>query len=296
MFTDILSYILTRDRTTDGVVSSARVGLEGKLAVSSYNNSTVTIDTGIAIVDGKIYSSDAQISFNFPGNSTYYVVLRKTWATQQVRMAMTTSIVQIDGVSWDLPICAFVRVGGVITQRLDLRNFIGFPERKYVPYLAGEVNLYYNSSYPNTQRMGVTLPYQSTVGNPYRDPVLGDLYRLLLVIPGDYNSNLRIEMLTDNTSGTDGLTMCVNKTLYVIHRNSGITLNLYIASSIAVPLGSGSYAYNTFVEHGVDFTTDLRAWRGEALYYTVQRDYANAADTAADNSLNVGVRFIVSYL
>jgi hypothetical protein len=124
MFSDVFAMLLSMDRTTQGVVPSERTGFDGLLEVTNPTGTTISVDTGIALVDGKVFASDANESFTTSGDGTYYAVVRKSWAAQTARLALVTSVVQTDGVTWDLPLATIVVSGGTHTVT-DTRVFLG---------------------------------------------------------------------------------------------------------------------------------------------------------------------------
>ena len=104
--------------------------------------SPVSIGTGYAMVDGKWHKSDAAVDFVI-ANPTVNpridrIVLRKTWATQLVRLTLISgaeaaaptlpAITQNDGSVWDITLWAvYIDVAGNITL-IDERNFIPYKE------------------------------------------------------------------------------------------------------------------------------------------------------------------------
>lgn len=108
--------------------------------------SPISVNTGRAFVHGSWYESDAVTSFNIasppPTQSRIdTLVLRKTWSTQQVRLAVLTgtnavvpsapTITQDATVTkiWEFPLYdIYINSAGVITSLVD--------RREYVPYLS----------------------------------------------------------------------------------------------------------------------------------------------------------------
>jgi len=103
--------------------------------------SPVTVDTGAALVYGMFYNSDEAVSVNIPtpssGNSRYdRIVLRRTWNTQQVRVARVSgvaaaspsipSLTQTVGSVWEIPLAtALISDTGNITLTDD-RTYCAF--------------------------------------------------------------------------------------------------------------------------------------------------------------------------
>lgn len=126
---------------------SANVGVLAQrlneLAVAGAT-SPVSVATGEALVHGTWYQNDASenVAIPTPGSATRVdrVVLRKNWTAQTVRITRIAgtegggapSLVQSDGVTWDVPLAQVsITTGGAITLT-DEREFIFDP--------AGSVN------------------------------------------------------------------------------------------------------------------------------------------------------------
>jgi hypothetical protein len=122
MFSDLYAMLFTRDRASQGVIVTDNPSYSGLLQVTHSGGTTLSVASGIAMVDGKIFASDAAVTFNTSGNGTYYVVARKTWNVQTVRLALVTSVVQLDGVTWDLPLATIV-VSGATHTITDTRGY-----------------------------------------------------------------------------------------------------------------------------------------------------------------------------
>lgn len=110
--------------------------------------SPISVNTGRAFVHGSWYESDASVSFNIatpPATQSRIdtLVLRKTWSTQQVRLAVLTgtnavvpsaptltqdaTVLKI----WEFPLYdIYINSAGVITSLVD--------RREYVPYLSSQ--------------------------------------------------------------------------------------------------------------------------------------------------------------
>ena len=123
------------------------------LNLSGLPASPVTIESGRALVDGTWYETDASVSVAIPTPAINprvdRIVLRKTWATQVVRVARIAgvenaipappAVSQVDGVLWDLPLWqVFISVGGVIAYFRDERDFIG----QYEPVGLSDTNIH----------------------------------------------------------------------------------------------------------------------------------------------------------
>ena len=118
----------------------------------------VNIDTGRALVNGIWYESDAAVSVAIPTPGANprvdRLVLRADWALQTVRVfriagaeaaaPVPPAIVQVDGVTWDLPLWqVHVTVGGVISYFRDERTFIG----QYEPGAISDDHVYIDDDF-----------------------------------------------------------------------------------------------------------------------------------------------------
>lgn len=124
MWSDMYRDMFQIDRTVESVIRGAENNLE-VLGVSS----PVSIDTGCAIVDGKYYKSDTSVDIVIPTPAVSTridrIVLRKTWATQLVRLHRIAGVegggvpalTQVDGTTWDVPLAqvSIVITTGLIT-------------------------------------------------------------------------------------------------------------------------------------------------------------------------------------
>lgn len=124
--------LFSHDRTVQGVIP----GYESELEVTNPAGNTIRVSPGAALVDGKIYETDADIdnTITTPGaGSNYYrVVLSKDWAAQTVRVDVlgpdvvsAPTVTQTDGTLWEVSL-ATIRItsGGTITIT-DTRRYIG---------------------------------------------------------------------------------------------------------------------------------------------------------------------------
>ena len=124
-FTDNWRYLFMVDRAAQGVIPSQDFN---DLEVTG-TNSPVSVDTGIALVDGKLYRNDASLDLDVStpssSNRKDRLVLRKDWAAQTVRAVVIEgtegsgsfpSITQTDGTTWDFIIAEWtIDTGGNIT-------------------------------------------------------------------------------------------------------------------------------------------------------------------------------------
>lgn len=110
-FTDIYRLLFTSDPAAQGIVSGYLNQLAGSGSVSP-----VAINTGAAIVDGKVYINDASINVIIPMPSVSTridrIVLRKDFAGQTVQITRIAgveggsapAITQTPNVTWDIPL------------------------------------------------------------------------------------------------------------------------------------------------------------------------------------------------
>lgn len=123
-FSDIWRILFQRDRTTQGPIDDYLNELE----VTNPAGTTITVDTGAALVDGKLYTNSSSVSnvIAAPAVATRYdrVVLRKSWAAQTVRVAILTGVegggvpalTQTDGVTWEIPLATVqITIASAIT-------------------------------------------------------------------------------------------------------------------------------------------------------------------------------------
>src|SRR3990167_2137108 len=123
-FSDNYAKLFTYNRATQGVL--LRNGTYG-LIVTNPAGATIRTGTGLAIVDGKIYENDGSIDTT-PGNGDWLYLLRKTWATQEVRATYKAyaALTQVDGATWEIPLARVTIAGGVVTLLQDQRSIANF--------------------------------------------------------------------------------------------------------------------------------------------------------------------------
>jgi hypothetical protein len=118
-------------------------GILNELAVTSTGDNNITIATGRALVQGKIYESDAEESktTNDPGGAATTgrrCVLRRDWSARTVRITIISSaddvsalpaLTQVDGVTWEIPLASFqIAPSGAITALASEREWAS-PDR-----------------------------------------------------------------------------------------------------------------------------------------------------------------------
>lgn len=133
MFSDVLRSAFQFDRTRSGVVLTVNPPFDTNLSAALNNTgiaTAVSVSPGRAFVDGKLYESDATITFNFAAEGWYQVVLRKDFAAQTIRMIFRQgqTVTQLDGVIWEIELFRIEHRPnngtGSFTDLLDHRVFI----------------------------------------------------------------------------------------------------------------------------------------------------------------------------
>jgi hypothetical protein len=130
-WSDIWRKLFTKDRSLEGVI----YGVLNNLLVSGAT-SPITVATGAAMVDGKVYDNDTAVTLIIPtpsiGTRIDFIVLRKRWATQTVRITRiagvegggSPAITQLDGNIWDIPLAqVIITTAGAITIA-DFRSYL----------------------------------------------------------------------------------------------------------------------------------------------------------------------------
>jgi hypothetical protein len=125
-FSKVLAAVSGTSRRTN--TGGVFFGVLNSLACSSPGANTVRVASGEGMCYGAWYQSDANIdtTVSTPVSATRVdrMVLRKTWSTQQVRVARvigtegggTPALTQNVGTVWESPLClASITTGGVIT-------------------------------------------------------------------------------------------------------------------------------------------------------------------------------------
>jgi hypothetical protein len=134
-WSDVWRKLFTVDRATQGVLRN----YGGMLAVTGIV-SPVSVAAGAAVVDGKWYETDAALNVVVPTPAALTridrIVVRKDFANQTARVTRIAGIeggaapalVQIDGVTWDIPLAqASITIVAAITltdQRVFIRGGI----------------------------------------------------------------------------------------------------------------------------------------------------------------------------
>ena len=125
-FSDMLALLLQYDRTVQGIVKTAHTSYSSNLEVTNPAGDTIRVGTGAAFVDGKLYTNNAAIDFDFSAyaNGTYYVALRKAFAAQTVRAVIVSGVTQTDGSTWEIAIATVVKAGAGSYTITDTRKYL----------------------------------------------------------------------------------------------------------------------------------------------------------------------------
>lgn len=148
-FSDNWRILFQQDRAVDGHIQTYL----NKLVVTGAA-SPVTVATGSALVDGKMYVNDAPttVVIPTPAVSTRYdrLVLRKNWVAQTVRLTriagvegagVPPAVTQIDGTTWDIPLyTVIITIAGAITL-VDNRIYAASPLTDIHPVCNGRITL-----------------------------------------------------------------------------------------------------------------------------------------------------------
>lgn len=107
-------------------------------AITNPSANTVRIGPGEALIYGTWYESDADVDVTIPTPSVStrydYIVLRKSWASQTVRITRIAgtegagappALTQSEGVTWDVPIMFVSITTGAVIGMADVREMLG---------------------------------------------------------------------------------------------------------------------------------------------------------------------------
>jgi hypothetical protein len=135
-FSDFIRDLFICDNTVEGVIPNNL----SELLVTNPAGLTIRIASGAAIVDGKLYRNTANKDFTaalpvFPDVNYYTIVLRKTWATQEVRLAILgPSVVgypvetSTDIVVWEIFLAKLYVTSAALVVISDFRVFASVPK------------------------------------------------------------------------------------------------------------------------------------------------------------------------
>lgn len=139
MWSDMYRVLFDNSRQYIGVI----VGYLNELAITNPVGTTIRVASGAALVDGKFYTSSANVDLSAGGGDGYYiVVLRKDFVAQTVRLDIVGPSVllptptQTDPILWEVVIASVSVVAGTPTIT-DNRRFVRFSS-DYLPYRQGD--------------------------------------------------------------------------------------------------------------------------------------------------------------
>lgn len=135
-FSDFIRKLFQTDRTVEGVISDYL----NELAITNPAGVTIRVTSGGALVDGKLYESDANVDHTIaaPGAGTNYytIVLRKSFAAQTVRQVLLgpnavayPTVTQTDGTTWEIEIARISITSASVISITDQRNFCHYPSQ-----------------------------------------------------------------------------------------------------------------------------------------------------------------------
>lgn len=285
MWSDLWSMLFHYDRTVQGVVPTNRSGFNGNLEVTGPGGAVVRVDTGIALVDGKVYTNSANVDNNVSGNAVYWLIgLTKDFAGQTVRVfargtyasraAALAALVQTDGTTWEIPLATVLTdAGGDVDTITDERNYVLRPRlvSEIVPCMGG---------YDNTAGAALLLLYMGgfTINKDDDSEAYG-----VWKVPESYYQNLKIYAVLQSVGAGD---------LYCrLVANAGPlpgdpTLLSAGAAIAAVTVGTDEEA---ILE--TSFSPDVEPGYFVELYF--ERDATNVADTT--NDLIIFAGWLVEY-
>lgn len=135
-FSDMWALLMIHDRTEEGVLFTTHPTYSGLLGITTPGGATVSVASGAAFVDGKLYLNTATVSNTVSGASVYWFVgLRKDFGAQTVRVfvrgtylsraAALASVVQTDSVMWEIPLAVVLTsAAGNVSVIYDERRLV----------------------------------------------------------------------------------------------------------------------------------------------------------------------------
>lgn len=285
-FSDIWRRMFQRNRAYQGVIG----GYANALAVTNPAGNTARVASGAAFVDGKFYENTANVDFAVP-NGDYAIVLRKTWATQQVRLALIgpgpgvpPTPTQNDGVVWEIIIADMVVGGGAFVSLYDRRRYVfrGPSRRVLVPVRDA------------ADALGRCV--WDTLGWTLKDNQYSNVWAEWFV-PNDYYANLKINPLVVANSPAVGNIYLPN--WYVLFGPWQIALcnsdtwgdyNVLDGSLVAHPLGITDAI---ICGPELDFSVDDIIRPNDYMHFQFSRDGTHISDTLNDDCYIQG--FMLEY-
>ena len=142
--------LFTTARTEEGVIADSGNELE-----PTYTVTKSKINTGSALVDGRLYSNEDSIDKQDFGGSDetqryWRNVLRGSLNINYIRTSVSgpgdtayLDLTQIDGEVWEIPLSKYITVAGEITELTDERVFAKSPLCQFINYRQGGSALYW---------------------------------------------------------------------------------------------------------------------------------------------------------
>lgn len=276
MFTDVMSMMNQANRDLESVLPSTRTGYSGYLA-PSINGSNVQIDTGVALVDGKLYTSDAVLQHLPPSDGAWSVVLRKNFVAQTIRQTLvaTASVTRNDGITWDVELARVTKSGGALSSLIDMRVWgYGKGQYKFIsPYVVAQTGTARNDFHS----LMYTLTHGTTQTGAWFDFILPMDYKsdliIDVVIGGVNNGNIKAfgGVVTTSLANISGVT--------TIGLNGTVTLNQMAPASF---MGEASYTGYGMVVNVLNSTNgEFTGYRGQFCEGWFSRLGTDVADTLA---------------
>lgn len=304
-YSTIWRKLFMQNRATMGVLRN----YANQLSVTNPSGNTIRVKSGAALVDGKFYESDADVdnTITTPTTATRKdrVVLRKSWAAQNVRVAILTgvegggtpSLTQTEGVTWEIPLSVItITTGGSITTG-DERTFLVSPMNADL-----SANAWVEIERKTLAGTETTILFDNIPATYSALVVIGQLRHLrgtsttdlAMIINGDasavYNNQfMRGANATASAGGTASDTYAI---LNTIPANTG-TLNHFSYLKLTLPQYANTDFYKTwFCEEGsipnntaadFDIGAEHGMWRSTNAIYRIAF-YSPAASGTAFNS------------
>lgn len=259
------------DPNLQGVIG----GTLNSLEVTATIGANISINTGAALVNGRLYVSDAAVTFAVAGNSVFWLVgLQSTEAAQTIRSfcrgpygssaLALASLIHVAGGVWEIPLAVvFTTAGGLVDSITDNRYYTIRPALKsvFVPAIAG-YNTTDGTDIVRNNEIGVALINNKACS------AFGSF-----AVPQDYLQSIEI-----NAIGIADGSANVYVTTSVQHNEIGETYNTYadVVGYAAVTIVS---QVNTIV--GSVFPTSYVEGRIDVITFQTTRDGVHALDTHA---------------
>lgn len=205
-YSDFWSLIFNSNRDIQGVIPTSRTPYDNKLEVTNPAGATARVNEGAALVDGKLYKSDAVVDFTVSGNAVWWVIgLRKSWSAQTVRAfsrgtyaaesLALASLIQNDGTTWEIPL-ATIQTDG--SGNVDTIN----DQRAYI-HSAGTKRIIVPVIHAYNQTDAVEIESGVNIAKSFPDNKLCRA-RGYFLIPADYISDMTVKAIVTPAIGASG--------------------------------------------------------------------------------------------